>query len=245
MPPRGSTCLTTTKTTDAREVLPKGLFTKLRKHCTGLVYVPSPQRDNARRKTVSKLHASGASVTSIARSTGYSAKWVRHIVASADAGNSGSSSQSTSKFLQLVPPDLVEQVQQYTIGRLYIPPRRRRKTGKAKRVEQLLDQGLSVAEVATQAKLSQRQVYRLKKTWSANLWRRQLGEPVQRGQQDVPVHHEPAKPASMWRQCRGCGRHVLAPGQNYCSLCRTVVDRADGDVIVLTNLPFASLDGDF
>lgn len=227
---------------DARKVLPKGLLAKLQRHCTGLVYVPSPPRDNTRREMVLRLHASGMSVRNVAQYTRLSAKWVRHIVEGAD---SVPSPKRTSRFLQLVPPDLVGQVQQYAVGRLYIPTRQTKKTGKTKRIERFFDQGLSVAEVAVRVKLSQRQVYRLKKAWSENAWRREMGKQGQKSQHENSMCNEPFESRAAAKLCRGCGRPLVGQSKNYCNLCRNIDGGVDGEVIVPTSIPLVSFDPRF
>lgn len=204
---------------DARSVLPKALLTKLQRHCTGLVYVPSPARGDTRRGMVLRLSASGSSVESIARLTCLSAKWVRHIVEDAD---SVVSPRRPSRFLRLVPPDLVQQVQQYAVGRLYIPTRRRKKTGRAKRVEQLLDQGLSVPEIAVRVKLSQRQVYRLKKAWSANACLREMGTQGEKSRHKQPMRTQPIESRRAMKLCRGCGRPMPVRSKTHCDLCSRI-----------------------
>lgn len=227
---------------DARRVLPQSLLAKLQKHCTGLVYVPSPPRDNARREMVLRLHASGMSAKNVAQYTRLSVKWVRHIVEGAD---SVPSPKRKSRFLRLVPPDLVGQVQQYAVGRLYIPTRQAKKTGRTKRIEQMLDQGLSVAEVAVRVKLSQRQVYRLKKVWSDNAWRREMGKPGQKSQHENPMCDEPFESRTAAKLCRGCGRPIVGRSKNYCDLCRTIEGGSDVEVIVPTSIPLVSFDPRF
>ena len=234
--------MTASAVQDARGVLPKGLFAKLQRYCTGLVYVPSPPRGNARRATVLRLHASGMSVEGMAQYTRLSAKWVRHIV---EGAYSVPSPRRTSRFLRLVPPDLVQQVQQYAVGRLYIPTRQTKKTLRTKRIEQLLDQGLSVAEVAVRVKLSQRQVYRLKKVWSDNAWRREMGKQGQKSQHENPMCDEPFESRAATKLCRGCGRPIVGQSKNYCDLCRTIDGDSDGDVIVPTSIPLVSFDPRF
>ena len=234
--------MTSSPVQDARRVLPKGLLAKLQRHCTGLVYVPSPPRGSAHREMVLRLHTSGMSVRNVAQYTRLSAKWVRHIVEGAD---SVPSPKRTSRFLQLVPPDLVGQVQQYAVGRLYIPTRQTKKTGRTKRIEHLLDQGLSVAEVAVRVKLYHRQVYRLKKAWSDNAWRREMGKQGQQSQHDNPMCDEPFESRAAAKLCRGCGRPVVGRSKNYCDLCRTIEGGSDVEVIAPTSIPLVSFDPRF
>lgn len=215
---------------------------KLQRHCTGLVYVPSPPRGNAHREMVLRLHASGMSVRNVAQYARLSAKWVRHIVEGAD---SSPSPKRTSRFLQLVPPALVGQVQQYAVGRLYIPTRQTKKTGRTKRIEQLLNQGFSVAEVADRVKLSQRQVYRLKKVWSDNAWRREMGKQGRKSQHANPMRDEPFESCAAAKLCRGCGRPIVGRSKNYCGLCRTIEGGSDVEVIVPTSIPLVSFDPRF
>ena len=234
--------LTSSPVQDARRVLPKGLLAKLQRHCTGLVYVPSPPRGNAHREMVLRLHTSGMSVRNVAQYTRLSVKWVRHIVEGAD---SVPPPKRISRFLRLVPPDLVGQVQQYAVGRLYIPTRQTNKTGRTKRIEQLLDQGLSVAEVAVRIKLSQRQVYRLKKVWSENAWRREMGKQGQKSQHEDSMRDERFESRAAAKLCRGCGRPIVGRSKNYCDLCRTIEGGSDVEVIVPTSIPLVSFDPRF
>ena len=234
--------MTTSPVQDARKVLPKGLFAKLQRHCTGLVYVPAPPRSNNRREMVLRLHKAGMTAGHIACATRLSAKWVRHIVEGADLERS---SKPVSKFLRLVPLDIVQQVQQHAIGRLYIPPRQTKKTGKTKRIERLFDEGLSVAEIAGRMSLSERQVYRLKKAWSENAWRREVGKTDQQSQHENPIRDGLLQSHAAAKLCRGCGRPVVGQRANYCDLCRTIEGGSDGEVIVLQNMPLAKFDPRF
>ena len=238
----GASHLVTSPVQDARRVLPKGLLAKLRKHCTGLVYVPVPPRDSVRHEMVLRLRASGMSVRSIAQSTGLSTKSVRRIIEGTD---SVPSTRPTSRFLRLVPPDLVPQIQRHVVGRLYIPPRQTKKTGRTRRVGRLLDEGLSVAEIAGRVKLSERQVYRLKKAWSENAWRREMGQTGQQSRRENPENDELPGPRAAVKLCRGCGRPIVGRGATHCELCRTIEGGSDGEVIALTKMPFATFDPKF
>ncbi|MHB9038369.1 MAG: helix-turn-helix domain-containing protein [Armatimonadota bacterium] len=131
-------------------------------------------------------------------------------------------------------------MQQYAIGRLYIPPRRPKKSN-TKKIEKLFDEGLPVAEMAIRMKLSRRQVYRLKNAWSKNSWRREMGNAPGQSQDQSVASDEPFKSRSTLKKCPGCGRHVVERGATYCDLCKYIKgDDVDGNVIVLTNLPFSA-----
>jgi transposase len=132
-------------------------------------------------------------------------------------------------------------VQQYAVGRLYVPPRRSKRTSSTKRIEKLFDEGLSVAEIALRMKLSKRQVYRLKKDWSSNSWRREMDNAPGQSQHLNSAFDEPFKSRSTLKKCPGCDRHVVERGATYCDLCKYIKgDDVDGNVIVLTDLPFPS-----
>ena len=227
---------------NARDVLPKALLSKLQLHCTGFVYVPSPSKENIRRDTALRLHQSGKSVEQIAHATGFSIRWVRCIVADTQSNRT---SRPVSRFLKLVPHDLVGQVQQYVVGRLYIPLRKTRKTGNTKRVERLFDQGLHVAEIAHRTKLSERQVYRLKKVWLEDAWRREMDNADQQSKREHIMNGEASKSYTSLKKCPGCGRQVVEPGATYCDICENIKGDVDGNVIVLSDFPFASFDPKF
>ena len=222
---------------DAREVLPKDLLTILQRHCRGVVYVPAPPKENDRRERVLRLHQSGVSQKQISRATGYSARWIRAIVSDNDSDRSG---RPTSKLRRLVPEDLIRQVQQYVVGRLYIPPRRTKKTSRARRIEKLFDEGLPVVEIARRMKLSNRQIYRLKKVWSENSWRREMGNASGQSRHETIASDEPFKSRTTLKKCPGCGRQVVQRGATYCDICKNIKGDVDGNVIVLTDFPFAA-----
>lgn len=230
--------LSTNSIRDAREVLPKDLLVKLQRHCSGVVYVPAQRKENYRHEMVLRLHRSGVSQKQISRDTGYSARWVRHIVAGNDSDRSP---RLTSKLYRLVPPDLIGQVQQYAVGRLYVPPRRSKKTSRTKRIEKLFDEGLPAAEIALRMKLSKRQVYRLKKDWSSNSWRREMDNAPGQSQQPNSASDEPFKSRTALKKCPGCGRYVVERGATYCDICKYIKgDDVDGNVIVIDRIPFAA-----
>ncbi len=213
---------------DARDVLPKRLLTKLQKYCTGLVYVPAPPSDDGSRKTILKLHKAGCSTTYISRTTGVSARWVRHIVADAESNRPP---RPIPKFCRVVPMDLVRQIQQHVVGRMYVPPRQTKKERRDRRIERLFDLGVSVSEAARKLKLSQRQVYRLKKAWSL---KEPDGDTTPTKTQGCSVK---SKPRTASRLCRSCGRPIVEKGASYCNICRNIVGETDGDVIVLSDMP--------
>ena len=228
----------TSSITDAREVLPKDLLAKLQRHCSGVVYIPAQRKENDRRERVLRLHQSGVSPKLISQYTGYSTRWVRHIVAGNDSDRS---SRQPSKLHQLVPPDLIGQVQQHVVGRLYVPPRRSKRTSSAKRIEKLFNKGLSVAEISLRMKLSKRQVYRLKKDWSKDSWRREMGNATGPNQHQNSESVEPLISRSGLKKCPGCGRHVVQRGATYCDICKYIKgDDVDGNVIVIDRIPFAT-----
>ena len=188
------------------------------------------------------LHQSGKSVEQIALATGFSTRWVRYIVAGIQ---SEQTSRPVSKFLKLVPPDLVQQVQQYVVGRLYIPPRKTKKIGNTKRIDRLFDQGLPVAEIVNRTKLSERQVYRLKKAWMDDAWRREMDNAGQKSNREHKANVEPSIPHTSIKKCPGCGRHVVERGATYCDICENIKGDVDGNVIVLSDFPFAAFDPKF
>lgn len=226
---------------NAKDVLPNAILSKLQRHCTGFVYVPSPPKENSSHDRVLRLHQSGKSVKQISHATGFSGRWVRYIVASTQSDRS---SRPVSRFLKLVPPDLVGQVQQYVAGHLYIPTRQRKKTSNTKRLERLFDQGLSAAEIAPRIRLSERQVYRLKKVWMDDAWRRR-DKADKQSKREHAAAGEKIQPSTLLKKCPGCGRQVVGRGATYCDICKNIKGDVDGNIIVLTDFPFATLDRKF
>lgn len=229
-----------TRLQNARDILPKGLLSRLRKYCTGLVYVPAPQTENDSHEAILRLHKAGRSPRYIARTTGVSAKWARHIVADA---RSVKPPKPISKLCRAVPMTLLRQIQEHVVGRLYVPPRRTKKAARNRRMERLFEQGLSVSEIARRMRLSQRQVYRLKKAWTDSLALKELGG------EDAPAkaQRQDRKPRSraFANLCHRCGRPMASKGESCCDLCRTIEGGSDGDVIILGRVPIVFFDPKF
>jgi len=229
-----------TRLQNARDILPKGLFIKLQRCCTGLVYVPAPQTENDSHKTILKLHKAGRSASYIALTTGVSAKWVRHIVADAQ---SVKPPRPVPKLCHAVPMTLLRQIQEHVVGRLYVPPRRTKKAARNRRAERLFDQGTSVSEIARRMRLSERQVYRIKKAWTDSVALRELGG------EDAPAkaQRQDRKPRSraFANLCHRCGRPMASKGESHCDLCRTIEGGSDGDVIILDRVPIVFFDPKF
>lgn len=172
------------------------MLVKLQRHCTGLVYVPAPQIKDRSHEMILKLHKAGRSASYIAQTTGVSARWVRHIVADA---RSIKHSKPIPKLCRAVPMTLLRQIQEHVVGRLYVPPRRTKKAARDRQIEQLFDQGASVPEIARRMRLSERQVYRLKKAWADSAALRELGD------EDAPAktrHDCKPKPRTIENLCR-------------------------------------------
>jgi len=229
-----------TRLQNARDILPKGLFIKLQRCCTGLVYVPAPATENDSHETILKLHKAGRSASYIALTTGVSAKWVRHIVADAQ---SIKPPRPLPKLCRVVPMTLLRQIQEHVVGRLYVPPRRTKKAARDRRMERLFEQRLSVSEIARRMRLSERQVYRLKKAWTDSAAQRKLdGE-------DAPanVQRQDRKPRSraVANLCRRCGRPMASKGESYCDFCKRIEGGSDGDVIMLDRIPIVFFDPKF
>lgn len=165
---------------------------------------------------------------------------MRHIVSGAGSGNS---LRSIPKFCQVVPMDLVRQIQEHVVGRLYVPPRQTKSAVRGQRIERLFDQGLSVSEIARRRRLSERQVYRLKKTWTDSAAFRKLGG------EDTPAkaQRQDRKPRSRTVEnlCHRCGRPLATKAESYCALCRTIEGGSDGDVIILDRIPIVFFDPKF
>jgi len=228
-----------TRLHNARDILPKGLFIKLQRCCTGLVYVPARQIKDSSHETILKLHKAGRSATYIARTTGVSAKWVRHIVADA---RSIEPPKPIPKLCRAVGMTLLRQIQEHVVGRLYVPPRRTKKAARDRRIERLFDQGASVPEIARRMRLSQRQVYRLRKAWTDSATLREVGD------KDAPAKTRndcKPKPRTIENLCHRCGRPMASKGESYCDLCKTIEGGSDGDVIILDRIPIVFFDPKF
>jgi len=162
---------------------------------------------------------------------------VRHIV---EGNDSKRSARQKSRLHRLVNEDLIRQVQQYVVGRLYIPPRQTKKTTSTKKIEKLFDEGLSVTEIARRMKLSVRQVYRLKKAWTDNAWLREMGNASRQIQHEDIASDEPFKSRSTLKKCPGCGRQVVERGATYYDICKNIQGDVDGNIIVINEIPFAA-----
>jgi Mor family transcriptional regulator len=239
--------LKTSPAKNVRDILPKSVLTRLQRYCTGLVYVPAPiSRTGSRRQMILRLQKTGMSVDEMARTTRLSTRWVRHIVAQGDQPrHQHTDPKQASTFLKLVPPDLAQQVQRYVTGRLYIPSRRKRRADDAGRIGKLFDQGLAVKEIASRVKLSERHVYRLKKAWSQNACRRQMGEAKESCRSAQRADGNDLEPRVAPKLCQGCGRPISRPRATYCDPCSAIHGDFDGDVIVPSPIPWAPFDPKF
>lgn len=65
---------------NAKDVLPAELFQELKKHCTGMLYVPETRYEE-RRKLVLSLHIRGTGAKEIAMMSGLGPRRVHQIIA--------------------------------------------------------------------------------------------------------------------------------------------------------------------
>ena len=66
---------------NARDVLPEELFQEVKKHYTGMMYVPQKNRHQDRRKLVLVLHKQNTETGQIARIVGLGERRIRQIIA--------------------------------------------------------------------------------------------------------------------------------------------------------------------
>lgn len=214
---------------NAKYVLPSDLLSKLRKYCTGLVYIPSMETRAQRNRTrVAQLYAQGLHHSRIAHATGLSDRQVRNLIKQIDEGHEPPR-QTVCDALKNVPPELVKLVQRCVVGLVYIPPKSSVIARRHARIRRLLREGIPLAEISRRTGLSERHLRRLKRAFRDI----ELDAPT------PPVKSAP-QPKPL-RICPRCQRAVVIHGR-YCDVCRDLHGFEDGSVYVPDNFPFAILD---
>ena len=238
---------------NAKDVLPKGLLSKLQRHCSGLVYIPAPQTQaQMNRARVRSLQIRGHDPAGIAEITGLSAKHVRDIIKRFEDGDLPVG-RADYKVYETVPHEIVELVGRHVCGPIYVSPKTSHAARRRAVVQRLLQKGIPVSEVAKRAGISERRVWQIKKAESEPA---QPGVAVNKSQ----VKAKKEKPRDRFeagavvepgyvrpRLCTTCGTPIN-PSERDCDVCRhkAVAKRnTDGSDIVVSSFPFAILDRKF
>jgi len=237
----------------AKDVLPRGVLSQLQSHCSGLVYIPPPQTKaqmNAAR--IRSLHTRGYEPGQIAQSVGLSTRHVSRILEQSETGSTPDSS-TEYKVYETVPREVVELVQRYVRGPLYVPPRTSQATRRMASIRRLLRKGTPINEIAERVGVSERRVWQVRK---AELESAQLKPVVTKPQVKIakPVTQDPFATVHIEEAeetppvlCRSCGSPMDQRGR-ICIVCELSAKRQarkDKDIIVVSNFPHAFLDREF
>ena len=237
---------------NAADVLPKGLLRKLQRYCSGSIYIPAPQtKARMHMARVRSLHTRGYKPADIARIVSMSAKQVRDIVSRLEDGDALVTA-AECKVYQTVPQEIVETVQKYVSGRIYVPPRKSEAARRRSTVARFLRKGVPVTQIAKRSGLSERRVWQIKKAESELA---QSGSTTDETQANKQKSQDPFKVGPVRepgyvppRRCSICGIPVRC-GEEQCDVCRYKAEgkrNADGDdIIVITKIPFAVIDRKF
>ena len=238
---------------NAKDVLPMGLLSRLRRHASGLVYIPAPQTQaqmNIAR--IQSLNIRGYEPARIAQMVGLSTKHVRDIIRRLEDGDS-LGAREEYKVYETVPHEIVEIVQRYASGLIYVPPKVSQAARRLSIVQRLLRKGVPVSEIAQRAGVSERRVWQIRKEQLEAA----QSEPAASKSRVKTREHIPQDPFALGdtaepgytppRFCSACGIPV-SPGERDCDICRYKAEtkrNADSDVIVVSSFPFAIIDRKF
>jgi len=158
------------------------------------------------------------------------------------------------RIYESVPEDIVEMVQRYVEGPVYVPSSKSPIDQRHARVMKLLSEGHTTAEVAKRTKMSERRVWQLKVEYAEEIMHKK----------DQAEKHEIIRNRSIPslttalttkiteatevppRVCRLCG-NVLAPHEGLCVMCsrQTTKEEGDPDIILVSRIPLAVIEREF
>ena len=213
------------------------------------MYIPKRETGaQSNRERIRLLHGQGISPVEIANRTTLTVQHVRKVIRQL---SDGALQESTvrHKIYESVPEDIVDMLQRYVEGPIYIPssnsPMDRRHT----HVKKLLSEGYTTVEVAKRTKMSERRVWQLKVEYAGEIMDKK--EPVEKqtliGSAIPSLTTKITDPTEVPpRVCRLCG-NVLASHEYQCIICsrQTTKEEGDPDIIVVSRLPFAVIDREF
>lgn len=239
--------------TNAKNVLPRGLLSRLQRHASGLVYIPATETQaqmNIAR--VRSLNIRGHEPAQIAQMVGLSTKHVRDIIRRLEDGES-LGARDEYKVYETVPHEIVELVQRYASGLIYVPPKVSQAARRLSIVQRLLRKGIPVSGIAQRAGVSERRVWQIRKEQLEAA----QSEPSASKPRAKTCEHIPQDPFALGdtaepgytppRFCSTCGTPVR-PSEQDCDICRYKAEskrNADSDVIVVSSFPFAIIDRKF
>lgn len=235
---------------DAEKILPKPLLRKLQRYCSGLVYIPRRRTlAQSHRDQVRILHNQGLSPAEIASRTTLSVKHIKRIIKHLTDDVMPEPS-AEHRIYASVPEDVVEIIQRYVEGSVYVPPSTSKVARKHAHVKRLLRDGHTTAEVAARTGMSERRIWQLKAEYAEEITRPKQTSKRQ-PMPDIPIPDSSSvtiidDTTTPPRVCRLCG-NLLEPYENSCVMCssRQAKEEGDPDIIVVSKLPFAVIDRNF
>ena len=241
------------KVRNAEDILPKPLLRKLQHYCSGLVYIPQRKTQaQSNRDRVRVFHSQGVSPIEIAQRTTLSIKHVRRIIRQLSDGVMPESTIQP-RIYKFVPEDIVEMIQRYVEGPVYVPLSTSPIVRRHAHVKRLLREGHTTAEVASRTKMSERRIWQLKVEYAE-----EIAHPKQTAKQqatpgssitslpNVTIVESTETAEAPPRVCRLCG-NVLEPHEGSCIMCsrRPPKEKGDPDIIVVSTFPFAIIERNF
>ena len=139
------------------------------------------------------------------------------------------------RIYESVPEDIVEMVQRYVEGPVYVPASDSPMDRRHARVKKLLSEGYTTVEVAKRTRISERRVWQLKVEYAEEIAHRK--DPVKK---QTPIGSASPAPAAVPminatdptevppRVCRLCG-NVLAPHEGLCVICSRQITKEEGE----------------
>ncbi|MHB1000835.1 MAG: hypothetical protein ACYC27_16460 [Armatimonadota bacterium] len=206
----------------------------------------------AEDRRVRVFHSQGSSPTEIARKTTLSEKHIRRIIKQQEDATI-SNPTARHKIYESVPEDIIEMVQRYVEGLIYVPSSTSRVARRHTRIKRLLREGHTTAEIANRTGMSERRIWQLKAEYK---------EEIKNKKQTVKKQITPDRPIpdilnvtvvestepteTHPRKCNICG-NLFEPHESSCIICgiQSKKEKSDSDIIVVSRLPYAIIDRDF
>lgn len=218
-----------------------------------MVYIPATETQaqmNIAR--VRSLNIRGHEPAQIAQMVGLSTKHVRDIIRRLEDGES-LGARDEYKVYETVPHEIVELVQRYASGLIYVPPKVSQAARRLSIVQRLLRKGIPVSGIAQRAGVSERRVWQIRKEQleaaqsepSASKPRAKTCEHIPQDPFALGDTAEPGYAPPRFCSTRGI---PVRPSEQDCDICRYKAEskrNADSDVIVVSSFPFAIIDRKF
>jgi len=200
---------------------------------------------------VRTLHIRGHEPARIAQLVALSTKHIRDIIRRFEDGDL-LGVRAEYKIYETVPQEIVELVQKYVCGPIYIPPRTTQAARRRSIVQRLLGKNIPVSEIAQSVGLSERRVWQMKKAELEVALSRPVSKACVKISEHIPQDPftlgDTAEPEYIPpRFSSTCGTPV-SPGEQDCDIYRYKAEakrKTDNGDIVISSFPFAIIDRKF